>query len=127
MTFRQLQRISDLSGCHRYKRKVECSKRCLNYRTFDGTCNNLAHARRGAANTALKRLLPAEYQNGFSTPRGWNKSQLYHGHMLPSARDVSTRIISTKTITEDSRFTLMLMQWGQFLDHDMDHTVCYDL
>jgi peroxidase len=83
----------------------------------------LRTARRGAANTALRRLLPAEYQNGFSTPRGWNKSQLYNGYMLPNARDVSTHIISTKNITEDSRFSLMLMQWGQFLDHDLDHTV----
>jgi peroxidase len=82
----------------------------------------LKKPRIGAANTALRRLLPAEYENGFSTPRGWNKSQSYNGFMLPNPRDVSTHIISTKTITNDNEFTLMLMQWGQFLDHDLDHT-----
>jgi peroxidase len=123
LTYRQLQRISDLSGCHRFKRRVKCSQRCLKYRTFDGTCNNLENSRLGSANTALRRLLPAEYQNGFSTPRGWNKSQLYNGFMLPNARDVTTKIITTKTVTNDSKFSLMLMQWGQFLDHDISHTV----
>ena len=123
LTFRQLQRISDLSGCHRFKRKVQCSQRCLNYRTFDGTCNNMHIPRRGAANTALRRLLPAEYQNGFSTPRGWNKSSLYNGYMLPNVRDITTQIITTTKITEDQKFSHMLMQWGQFLDHDLDHTV----
>lgn len=119
-----MQTISDLSGCYRHKRKVQCSQRCLKYRTFDGVCNNLENnARKGAANTPLKRLLPADYQNGFSTPRGWNKSILYHGYMLPNARDVSTHIITTNKITHDKKFTHMLMQWGQFLDHDMDHTV----
>lgn len=55
LTHRQLQRISDLSGCHRHKRQVQCSKRCLNYRTFDGVCNNLARPHRGAGNNLLKR------------------------------------------------------------------------
>lgn len=118
-----MQRISDLSGCHRFKRKVRCSERCLNYRSFDGTCNNLDAPRRGAANTALRRLLPAEYQNGFSTPRGWNKSQLYNGFMLPNAREVTRKIITTSKITQDEKFSLALMQWGQFIDHDLDHTV----
>ncbi len=123
LTFRQLKRISDLSGCHAYKRKVECSKRCLNYRTFDGTCNSLNKPRQGAANTALRRILPAEYQNGFSTPKGWNKSHLYNGYLLPNPRDVITNLISTNKTTNDEKFTHMLMQWGQFLDHDLTHTV----
>ena len=123
LTHRQLQQISDLSGCHRHKRKVQCDLRCLKYRTFDGTCNNLETPLKGAANTPLKRLVASDYQNGFSTPRGWNKSQLYNGYMLPNARDVSTHIITTKQVTDDSKFSLMLMQWGQFLDHDLSHTV----
>jgi peroxidase len=123
LTHRQLQHISDLSGCTRHKRKVQCSSRCIIYRTFDGTCNNLNNPLKGAANTPLKRLLNADYQNGFSTPRGWNKSQSYNGYMLPNARDISNHIISTKNITNDLKYSLMLMQWGQFVDHDMGHTV----
>lgn len=123
LTHRQLQRIADLSGCHRHKRKVNCSQRCLNYRTSDGVCNNLQNPHRGAANTPLRRLLPAEYENGFCTPKGWTSSVLHNGFRLPSARIVSSRIISTTKITNDSTFTHMLMQWGQFFDHDLDHTV----
>lgn len=47
LTHRQLQRISDLSGCSRHKRRVQCSERCLNYRSFDGTCNSLQFPLRG--------------------------------------------------------------------------------
>lgn len=123
ISHRQLQRIADLSGCHRHKRRVNCSARCLNYRTMDGTCNNLGNPHWGAANTPLRRLSPPEYENGFSTPRGWTKGLLHNNYELPSARLVSSRIISTKTITNDADFSHMLMQWGQFLDHDLSHTV----
>ena len=111
------------------------------YRTADGTCNNLKHPFWGASLTALTRWLHAQYENGFNTPRGWNVSKLYNGHPLPSAREVSSRIIATKSITPDPAFSHMLMQWGQFqgrstflidvlfyssssrLDHDMSLTV----
>jgi peroxidase len=123
LTHRQLQRIADLSGCHRHKRKVNCSQRCLNYRTSDGTCNNLKNPHMSAANTPMRRLLPSEYENGFGTPKGWTPTLLHNGYRLPSARMVSSKIISTKKITQDAKFSLMLMQWGQFFDHDLSHTV----
>ncbi len=82
LTNQQLQRISDLSGCHRHKRRIECTKKCSKYRTYDGTCNNIENPRKGASNTALRRLLPAVYENGFSTPKGWNKTKLYNGYIL---------------------------------------------
>ena len=94
--------------------KSHCNEKCLAYRTADGTCNNLKHPFWGASLTALSRWLHAQYENGFNTPRGWNASQLYNGHVLPSAREVSARLIATKTITPDPAFSHMLMQWGQF-------------
>lgn len=51
---------------------------------------------------------------------GWNRHRLYKGTHLPSARLVSSLVISTDHITSDETFTHMLMQWGQFIDHDMD-------
>jgi peroxidase len=94
--------------------KSNCNEKCLAYRTSDGTCNNLKHPSWGASLTALQRWLHAQYENGFNTPRGWNASTLYNGHVLPSAREVSSRLIATKTITADPAFSHMLMQWGQF-------------
>nr|CAD7262723.1 unnamed protein product [Timema shepardi] len=52
---------------------------------------------------------------------GWKKMVKYYGFPKPSARLVSTSLISTTKITQDTHFTHMLMQWGQFLDHDLDH------
>nr|CAD7426504.1 unnamed protein product [Timema monikensis] len=49
------------------------------------------------------------------------KTVKYYGFPKPSARLVSTSLISTTKITQDTHFTHMLMQWGQFLDHDLDH------
>ena len=51
---------------------------------------------------------------------GWDPQRLYNGHPLPSARHVSLELASAQHITEDSVFTHMLMQWGQFIDHDLD-------
>ena len=123
LTNLQLQRISDLSGCHRHKRRAKCNNQCLKYRSIDGTCNNIIDSRKGSANTPLKRLLPATYENGFSTPRGWNTSLLYNGYKLPPPRQVSTQLIRTNETSNDDRYSHMLMQWGQFIDHDISHTV----
>ena len=54
------------------------------------------------------------------TSTGWNFTKQYNGFLLPSARTVSLEIASAHHITQDEEYTHMLMQWGQFLDHDMD-------
>uniref|UniRef100_A0A452HRW7 Uncharacterized protein n=1 Tax=Gopherus agassizii TaxID=38772 RepID=A0A452HRW7_9SAUR len=48
---------------------------------------------------------------------------LYNGYPLPLPRLISTEMIGTETITPDNRYNHMLMQWGQFLDLDLDQTV----
>ncbi|XP_071494887.1 peroxidasin homolog [Diadema antillarum] len=122
---RFLNIISNLSQCTSHTKIVNCSDICFHkkYRSFDGSCNNLQHPEWGASLTPFKRLLKPIYENGFNTPVGWNTTLLYHGFTKPSARRVSSQIISTTEITSHQDYTHMLMQWGQFLDHDMDFTV----
>lgn len=47
----------------------------------------------------------------------------YYGFEKPGARLVSTSIIRTNEVTSDEEITHMVMQWGQFLDHDLDHAI----
>jgi len=89
--------------------------RCIKnakYRTIDGSCNNPENSSWGRSNTALQRLLPPDYEDGLESPRTTG---------LPSARVVSTATISSEG-KENKKYTLMLMQWGQFVDHDITHT-----
>ncbi|KAJ8288623.1 hypothetical protein COCON_G00012820 [Conger conger] len=121
---RFLDMIANLSGCTAHRRFNNCSDICFHqkYRSHDGTCNNLQHPMWGASLTAFERLLKSVYDNGFNLPRGATERQ-HNGFPLPLPRLVSTTMIGTETITPDDRYTHMLMQWGQFLDHDLDATV----
>ena len=107
--------LSTYSGCKRQRRSIKCKP--SKFRTADGSCNNINKPLWGTAVTSFNRLLPPVYENGFNTPVGWGNSGT-----LPSARLVSRRLLSSQTITEDFVYTHMLMQWGQFLDHDLDLT-----
>lgn len=120
-----LELVARLSGCESHRNMTDCSDMCFHskYRSIDGTCNNLQNTNWGASLTGFRRLLNPIYENGFSTPIGWTKGKLYHGFVKPSARFISSNIISTKDITPDSSITHMMMQWGQFLDHDLDHAI----
>ncbi|XP_025057452.1 peroxidasin homolog isoform X2 [Alligator sinensis] len=120
-----LNMIANLSGCSAHRRTPNCSDICFHqkYRTHDGSCNNLQHPMWGASLTAFQRLLKPAYQNGFNLPRGVSLAEDSRELPLPLPRLVSTAMIGTDTITPDEQFTHMLMQWGQFLDHDMDQTV----
>lgn len=118
-----LDLVAQLSGCMVHKVKRNCTDMCFHakYRTIDGMCNNFQHPYWGAANTGFRRILKPIYENGFSSPIGWNKDKKYFGYSKPSSRLVSTSLISTEKITPDDEITHMVMQWGQFLDHDLDH------
>lgn len=117
--------IAELSGCQSHRIIPNCTNMCyhLKYRTMDGTCNNLQNPSWGGSLTGFRRLLQPTYENGFSSPIGWTKGKLYHGFPKPSARLVSTTVIATETITQDEYITHLVMQWGQFLDHDLDHAI----
>lgn len=120
-----LQMVSELSGCNVHHEEPTCHDMCYHakYRTYDGTCNNLQHSVWGSSHTPFARLLPPMYENGFNQPVGWNRNKLYNGFKKPNPRKIVTEIIAAKAITADREHTHMLMQWGQFLDHDLDFAI----
>ncbi|KAL7671407.1 hypothetical protein ACOME3_006305 [Neoechinorhynchus agilis] len=119
-----LTRLSTVTGCFPHQIiPANCKSKCQSYRSADGTCNNLKHKMWGASQTPFERYLPSEYDNNFNTPKGWNITKLHNGFQLPSPRLVSSKLISSPRITPDPAFTHMIMQWGQFVDHDFTHTL----
>ncbi|XP_014275345.1 peroxidase [Halyomorpha halys] len=85
------------------------------YRTMDGSCNNLANPHWGQAGTALQRILPPKYADGVNAPRTGEFGP------LPSPRLI-TLFYATDVEFPSNNYTMMVMQWGQFLDHDLTHT-----
>ena len=100
----------------------DCSLSTINqFRTIDGTCNNILRPLLGASNTEFGRLKPAQYEDGISVPVG--HAQQVNGNSFgapwPSARSVSQAII--RDLPRSSRvLTHIFMLWGQFVDHDLD-------
>ncbi|XP_072286095.1 myeloperoxidase-like [Pyxicephalus adspersus] len=120
LTAEQKEILNKLTGCaYQFLPKV-C--RPSLYRTINGECNNRKNPILGASNTGYKRILPPEYEDGISLPRGWTESQKINGFPLPKAREVSNEIVryTTNSLVVDTDRSLMFMQWGQFLDHDTD-------
>ena len=98
------------------------------FRTINGSCNDLDNPLEGAAFAAFRRVIPAFYEDGVGQPRGFDQTFRFFpapepfSPPSPSARFVSTSIIADRPITQ-SDATLMLMQWGQFIDHDYAYLI----
>ncbi|XP_045443283.1 eosinophil peroxidase [Pipistrellus kuhlii] len=119
LTEPQLWLLSKASGCTAQRQEEKCSDK---YRTITGRCNNRRRPWLGASNTALARWLPAEYEDGLSLPYGWTPGKRRNGFLLPLVRAVSNQIVRfpQERMTQDRSRALMFMQWGQFIDHDLD-------
>lgn len=87
------------------------------YRTLSGHCNNLRNPTLGKSLTTFARLLPPAYEDGVSKPRSTSVT----GAQLPNPRVVST-VIHPDISNLHNRYTLMVMQFAQFLDHDLTMT-----
>ncbi|KAK3577817.1 hypothetical protein CHS0354_028872 [Potamilus streckersoni] len=95
------------------------------YRTLDGSCNNLDHPEWGMAFRPQRRLLNPEYNDLVSSPRIQNTNGT--GNLLPNPRTISNVVHANNgsTTTLDDKITLHVLQWGQFLDHDIISTPVY--
>ncbi|XP_070788071.1 myeloperoxidase-like, partial [Pituophis catenifer annectens] len=118
----QMHTIYKATGCASQEiRTKECDEKSP-YRTITGECNNLRIPTLGSSNRPYVRWLPQEYEDGVSLPRGWTETKPYFGHPLPLVRAVSNDIVffPNVNVTNDPFRSVLFMQWGQFIDHDLD-------
>ena len=93
----------------------------MEYRSFDGSGNNTANTDWGSTDSQLLRhdatgtfAGTAYYADGISAPAGGDR---------PNTREVSNAVVAQSgSIVNAKGVSDMLMQWGQFLDHDIDLT-----
>ncbi|MBE9128936.1 MULTISPECIES: peroxidase family protein [unclassified Coleofasciculus] len=86
----------------------------IEFRSFDGSGNNITNPSYGAAETELIRLLEPDYGDGISSPAGANR---------PNPRAISNAISrQSSSVFNPINASDWLWQWGQFIDHDIDLT-----
>ncbi|XP_066966367.1 uncharacterized protein [Macrobrachium rosenbergii] len=113
----------DVSDIMEIPNVFECDDQTLpcdhtsRFRTATGWCNNLNFPSYGKSFRANTRLLRPAYEDGLSKPRTTSVT----GRPLPSPRLISTNIHNDVSAPH-VRYTLMVMQWGQFIDHDIIFT-----
>ncbi|XP_043188890.1 peroxidasin homolog pxn-1-like [Amphibalanus amphitrite] len=111
-----VSQVPIIDQCRADEETVPCDP-AAPYRTYSGYCNNLANPNFGKSVTPQHRLLPAQYDDGISRPR----QRSVTGVPLPSPRLISTTLHDDVS-NPHSRYTMFLMQFGQFLDHDISMT-----
>ncbi len=94
--------------------------KAADFRTIDGTNNNLSNQNWGSSHTQLLRLTHSSYQDGISEPRGGGINSALQ---LPSPRAISNGVSEQSgSIFNSLGASDFLWQWGQFVDHDIDLT-----
>ncbi|XP_074474249.1 eosinophil peroxidase-like isoform X2 [Sebastes fasciatus] len=120
-----LMNLARITGCEARISLPSCrtTPNINKYRTATSVCNNLKNTRLGSSNTPFARLLPAEYNDGISQPKGFN-NQTINNFFLPLVRQVSNNILSTTDagVVNDREFTHMVTLFGQWNDHDLTFT-----
>ncbi|HMQ47351.1 MAG TPA: peroxidase family protein [Saprospiraceae bacterium] len=85
-----------------------------NYRTYDGSQNNLEHPDWGAAGTNLLHFAPIAYENQIDAPAGGNR---------PNPREISNSLFAQSGLINDPMvLSDYCWVWGQFIDHDFGLT-----
>ncbi|CAJ0606649.1 unnamed protein product [Cylicocyclus nassatus] len=98
---------------------LDCNRNlCYNlmFRTLDGTCNNFDKPLQGAAFRRYIRHFPPIYDDGIGEPI----SSLIPSR--PTARESNRVMLSSAQMVAHDKYNNMMMQWGQFMSHDMAKT-----
>ena len=115
-----LRKLSDKAKCQKNSDPL-CTV-TAEYRTIDGTCNNIEHSLFGSAPSALIRLIPSQYfdPDGLKDPIGFPGQHDIPD--IPATLEAAERFIKAQMKPQIPRrkFSHLLMQFGQFLDHDLD-------
>lgn len=82
----------------------------IEFRTIDGSGNNLADPTMNAASVAMDRSTPAHFADGISVPLDG----------FPNARDISNIVVKGESPDNPFGFSGYVYAWGQFIDHDLD-------
>lgn len=90
------------------------------YRWMDGMCNNLQHQHWGSALQAFRRILPAEYEDGYSVPKPSFPSGIH-----PPGRQVSICMQNATNQLDEPRLSMLFVHFAHFLDHDMSNIAAY--
>jgi hypothetical protein len=84
------------------------------YRSINGSGNNIDNPSWGMAGIPLLRVSGNEYGDGISVPAGASRN---------SPREISNIVVAQNaSIVNSARASDFIWQWGQFLDHDLDLT-----
>lgn len=122
----ELETLVRISGCEAQVLAPSCRsiQNLDKYRTATSVCNNIKNPRLGASNTPFTRWLPAEYDDGISEPKGWDRNRTFNNFMLPLVRQVSNNILATTDagVVNDREYTHMVTLFGQWNDHDLTFT-----
>ena len=121
---RKLAKVVITSACSGLRANCSDTEYHSQYRTLDGSCNNLETPLWGAAPMPFARMLDPVYfdPDGLSDPVGFPGQIMVPP--MPSPDLVSREFIihSVKSEAARAQYSHMLMQWGQFLDHDISFT-----
>src|SRR5436309_1221618 len=84
------------------------------FRSFDGTGNNVANPQWGSATTDFARMAPVDYANGFSTARLTGR---------PNPRSVGLALCrETGERPNNRQLSGYVYAFGNFIAHDTDRT-----
>ncbi|EMI53225.1 peroxidase family protein [Rhodopirellula sallentina] len=83
------------------------------YRSIDGSANNLENTELGTPGTQLTRVADSDYADGISEPAGEDR---------PSAREISNVLATDEELISDRDLSAFVYVWGQFIDHDISRT-----
>ncbi|XP_035895666.1 peroxidase-like [Anopheles stephensi] len=95
---------------------ASCDEGTTPYRAMDGSCNSLYNPLYGTPYRPYRRLLPARYGDGVFEP-----ARMSSGRPMPNARQLSMALFG-EVERPDARSTIINMQFGQLVAHDMSFT-----